>query len=158
MSDSIRITRDPTAPGPIVRGFAANGYRVGEIAYPALLLSPDWHEPWRPPAFDALDVRSVQALIDEAPEFLLLGTGAELRRPPAAFRAAMDAAGLGVEAMDSRAAARTGRAAQRGTQDRRRALPARRLTARRPIGRRPRSGVRPVPPDASGAPPHWPAR
>ena len=52
-------------------------------------------------------MRSVQALIDEAPEFLLLGTGAELRRPPAAFRAAMDAAGLGVEAMDSRAAART---------------------------------------------------
>ena len=106
MSDSIRITRDPTAPGPIVRGFAANGYRVGEIAYPALLLSPDWHEPWSPPVFDALDTASVQALIDEAPEFLLLGTGAELRRPPAAFRAAMEAAGLGVEAMDSRAAAR----------------------------------------------------
>lgn len=106
MSDSIRITRDPTAPGPIVRGFAAAGFRVGEIAYPALLLSPDWHEPWSPPPFDALTPESVAALVDEAPEFLLLGTGATLRRAPAAFVAALEARGLGVEVMDSRAAAR----------------------------------------------------
>ncbi|MET4896563.1 MTH938/NDUFAF3 family protein [Sphingomonadaceae bacterium jetA1] len=106
MSDSIRITRDPTAPGPIVRGFAANGFRVGEVAYPALLLAPDWHEGWTPPAFDAIDMAAVESLIAERPEFLLLGTGATLRHPPARFRAAMDARGLGIEAMDSRAAAR----------------------------------------------------
>ncbi len=107
MSDSIRITRDPTAPGPIVRGFAATGYRVGEIAYPALLLAPDWHEPWSPPPFDALTADAVAALVDEAPEFLLLGTGATLRRAPAAFVAALETRGLGVEVMDSRAAARS---------------------------------------------------
>jgi uncharacterized protein len=106
MSDSIRITRDPTAPGPIVRGIAATGFRVGEIAYPALLLSPDWHEPWSPPPFEALTPESVAALVDGAPEFLLLGTGATLRRAPAAFVAALEARGLGVEVMDSRAAAR----------------------------------------------------
>lgn len=106
MSDSIRITRDPTAPGPIVRGFAATGFRVGEIAYPALILSPDWHEPWSPPPFKLLAPESVAALVDEAPEFLLLGTGANLRRAPAAFVAALEARGLGVEVMDSRAAAR----------------------------------------------------
>lgn len=106
MSDSIRITRDPTAPGPIVRGFAATGFRVGEIAYPALLLAPDWHEPWSPPPFDSLRAEAVGSLVDEAPEFLLLGTGATLRRAPAAFVAALEARGLGVEVMDSRAAAR----------------------------------------------------
>ncbi|WP_230481936.1 Mth938-like domain-containing protein [Sphingomonas sp. Leaf21] len=107
MSDSIRITRDPTAPGPIVRGFAATGYRVGEIAYPALLLSPDWHEPWSPPPFEALTAEAVEPLIAELPEFLLLGTGATLRRAPARFVAALEARGLGVEVMDSRAAARS---------------------------------------------------
>jgi uncharacterized protein len=106
MSDSIRITRDPTAPGPIVRGFAAAGFRVGEIAYPALLLAPDWHEPWSPPPFEALTAEAVAALVDEAPEFLLLGTGATLRRAPAAMVAALEARGVGVEVMDSRAAAR----------------------------------------------------
>ncbi|WP_294234149.1 MTH938/NDUFAF3 family protein [uncultured Sphingomonas sp.] len=106
MSDSIRITREPTAPGPIVRGFAATGYRVGEIAYPALLLAPDWHEPWNPPPFDALNGAAVASLVDENPEFLLLGTGATLRRAPAALVAALEARGLGVEVMDSRAAAR----------------------------------------------------
>lgn len=106
MSDSIRITRDPTAPGPIVRGFAATGFRVGEIAYPALLLAPDWHEPWSPPPFEALTADAVAALVDEAPEFLLLGTGATLRRAPAAMVAALEARGVGVEVMDSRAAAR----------------------------------------------------
>ena len=41
------------------------------------------------------------------PEFLLLGTGAKLVQPPAAFRRAMEEHGIGIEAMDSRAAART---------------------------------------------------
>ena len=44
--------------------------------------------------------------ISPAPEFLLLGTGAALVRPPLAFIAALEARGFGVEAMDSRAAAR----------------------------------------------------
>ena len=39
-------------------------------------------------------------------EFLLLGTGATLQRPPPAFVRAIEAQGIGVEAMDSRAAAR----------------------------------------------------
>jgi len=42
-----------------------------------------------------------------APEFILLGTGPVLQRPPSALIAALEAQGIGVEAMDSRAAART---------------------------------------------------
>lgn len=60
------------------------------------------------PALDALTLESLGDLfdLDPRPEFLLLGTGAGLRQPPRAFVRAVEAAGLGVEAMDSRAAAR----------------------------------------------------
>ncbi len=41
------------------------------------------------------------------PEVILLGPGSALVLPPCAFVAALEAKGIGVEAMDSRAAART---------------------------------------------------
>ena len=64
--------------------------------------------PWAPPALDALDPAALGDLLtrDPAPEFLLLGTGPTLRRPSPAFIAALEAQGIGVEIMDSRAAAR----------------------------------------------------
>ena len=45
-------------------------------------------------------------MIDPPPEFLLLGTGRTLVRPPVALVRGLEARGIGVEAMDSRAAAR----------------------------------------------------
>lgn len=56
-------------------------------------------------ALTADDVAPLLAL-DPPPEFLLIGTGANMARPPRAFVTAMEALGIGVEAMDSRAAAR----------------------------------------------------
>ena len=44
--------------------------------------------------------------LDPRPEFLLLGTGASLRQPPRAFVRDVEATGIGVEVMDSRAAGR----------------------------------------------------
>ncbi len=44
--------------------------------------------------------------LDPLPEFLLLGTGAGLRQPARAFVRELEARGIGVEVMDSRAAAR----------------------------------------------------
>ncbi len=44
--------------------------------------------------------------LDPRPEFLLLGTGSGLRQPPRSFVRDLEARGIGVEAMDSRAAAR----------------------------------------------------
>lgn len=44
--------------------------------------------------------------LDLQPEFLLLGTGAGLLQPPRPFVRELEARGIGVEAMDSRAAAR----------------------------------------------------
>jgi uncharacterized protein len=44
--------------------------------------------------------------LDPAPEFLLLGTGSGLRQPPRSFVRDIKARGIGIEVMDSRAAAR----------------------------------------------------
>ncbi|EPR10792.1 hypothetical protein M527_05400 [Sphingobium indicum IP26] len=64
---------------------------------------------WRDaPAVDALTVAHLGDLFDLEikPEFLLVGTGAGLRQPPRAFVRELEGRGIGVEAMDSRAAAR----------------------------------------------------
>lgn len=102
------LEREPPAGGPIIRGFAGRGFRLGEDeVYPdGLLLTWERATGWTAPPLDALAESDVAALLDPLPEFLLLGTGPTLRRPPPAFVAALEARGLGVEIMDSRAAAR----------------------------------------------------
>lgn len=101
------LERDSPAAGPIVRGFSGRGFRVGETVYPdGLLLTPEAASAWSAPVLEALAEADVAALLDPPPEFLLLGTGDTLRRPSPAFVAALDARGIGVEPMDSRAAAR----------------------------------------------------
>ena len=64
--------------------------------------------PWDAPTLDALSIDAMAQVLDlsPAPEFMLLGTGAALAHPPRAFIQAMEARGIGVEVMDSRAAAR----------------------------------------------------
>jgi len=104
----VKIDRNPVAPGPVISGFARGGFRIDDNIYRALLITPQRADGWTPPALDVLaedDVAPVLAL-DPPPEFLLLGTGDALVRPSPAFIAAVEARGIGVEAMDSRAAAR----------------------------------------------------
>lgn len=104
----MRIDRDPGAEGPLIKGFSGGGFRIDDNVYRALLITPRRADGWSPPPIESLaagDVASLLAL-DPAPEFLLLGTGESLVRPPAAFVRAVEARGLGIEAMDSRAAAR----------------------------------------------------
>lgn len=99
----------PPAAGPVVTGFAGTGYRCEERVFPdGLMLTPETAQPWGAVPLDELTADMVASLIaiEPRPEFLLLGTGAEMRRPPKAFRDELDRQGVGVEAMDSRAAAR----------------------------------------------------
>ena len=60
------------------------------------------------PTIEALTLAALGDLLDGDPRpvFLLLGTGVGLRQPPRAFVRDLEAKGVGVEAMDSRAAAR----------------------------------------------------
>lgn len=104
----MKAERTPAAPGPRVQGFAGRGFRVDGAAYEAVLLTPEAAMKWDAPALDALAAADLAPLltVQPAPEFILLGTGPVLTRPSPALVAALEAQGIGIEAMDSRAAAR----------------------------------------------------
>lgn len=91
-------------------GFSGRGFRVKDDVFPAgLLLSPVRALAWDDAlTVDRLTVADMGDLfdLDPLPEFLLLGTGAALRQPSRSFTCDLEARGIGVEAMDSRAAAR----------------------------------------------------
>ncbi|MBX3561223.1 MAG: hypothetical protein KF780_05360 [Sphingomonas sp.] len=103
-----RFERTPAATGPCVRGFAGKLLRIGDERYAGVLLTPERVLPWSPPPLDALGAADVAPLLALAPppEFLLLGTGPATVFPPRALVLALEVRGIGVEAMDSRAAAR----------------------------------------------------
>ncbi|HEX8225211.1 MAG TPA: Mth938-like domain-containing protein [Allosphingosinicella sp.] len=104
----VRLDRDDDPRGPVVRGFAAGGFVVDGQAYRALQLTPQSAAEWGPPPVAELALSDLQDLLalDPAPEFLLLGTGPRLVHPPRALREALAGLGIGLEVMDSRAAAR----------------------------------------------------
>lgn len=96
----------PTPGGPIVTGLVGTGFRLGETLYPALLMTYEAVASWSPPPVAELDEAALEAILESAPEFVLLGTGRALVRPPAALVKALEARDIGLEPMDSRAAAR----------------------------------------------------
>jgi uncharacterized protein len=98
--------RTAPASGPLVQGFAGRGFRIDGAAYEGVLLTPERATAWEAPAIADLVPADVAPALSADPEFLLLGTGAAQGFPPRAFVAALEARGIGVEAMDSRAAAR----------------------------------------------------
>ncbi len=104
----MKLTREGGGDGPLIQGFARGGFRVDDNVYTALLITPLRADGWTPPPIDTLDEAALAPLIglDLLPEFILLGTGPLLVRPPRALVAALDVRGIGIEAMDSRAAAR----------------------------------------------------
>ena len=104
----MRLTPDVGGRGPLISGFSGGGFRVDDNVYLALAITPERADSWSPPPIDALDeVALAPALaLEPPPEFILIGTGATMRRPPAALVAALEVRGIGIEAMDSRAAAR----------------------------------------------------
>jgi uncharacterized protein len=98
-----------SAEGPVVSGFSGRGFRVDENVYEGLLITPERADGWSPPPIAELSEADLAPVLDALkpqPEFLLLGTGATLVRPPLALVKALGARGIGVETMDSRAAAR----------------------------------------------------
>ena len=104
-----RFDRDAPASGPLIQGYRDGGFSVDGEIHPAVLLTPQWARTWSPPPLAELDIEAVEQVLalDPAPEFLILGTGATMAFPPRTLVRALEARGIGVEAMDSRAAART---------------------------------------------------
>ena len=105
-----RIGEDPPPPGPIVTAFAAGGgFSVQGEVFAGLFLTPERAFAWDPPALPALAIGDLEPLLalDRPPEFILLGTGTGTSFPPRALVRALEERGIGLEVMDSRAAART---------------------------------------------------
>ena len=104
-----RWDRDAAARGPIVRGFTDRGFSLDAGIFEALLLTPERADGWTPPPLAELGVEHLEPLLslDPQPEFLIIGTGPSMGFPPRALVRALEERGIGVEAMDSRAAART---------------------------------------------------
>jgi uncharacterized protein len=96
------------AEGPLISGFSGRGFRVDDNVYEGLLITPERADAWTPPPVGELTEADLAPLLalDPVPEFLLLGTGSTLVRPPPSLPAALGARGVGLEVMDSRAAAR----------------------------------------------------
>ncbi|NVD27270.1 hypothetical protein HUO14_05065 [Parasphingorhabdus flavimaris] len=94
----------------MVTGFTAQGYKIGDQRFEqGLLISPEQVLDWSGSSLDQMNLGEILSRLNlsPVPEFLLLGSGASMQQPPAAFRREVEAAGMGLEVMDSRAAART---------------------------------------------------
>jgi uncharacterized protein len=104
-----RLDRDATVRGPVVQGFTGGGFSVDGGVYEALLLTPERAEGWDAPPLGELSVEHLAPLLalEPSPEFILLGTGAATVFPPRTLVTALEGRGIGIEPMDSRAAART---------------------------------------------------
>jgi uncharacterized protein len=96
----------------IIEGYGKGGFRIGGVVHAgSLLVFPDRSETWEATEFEAVTVEALARVIEVgrsgAVELLLLGCGPRLVPVPAAIRAALREAGIGVEPMDTGAACRT---------------------------------------------------
>jgi len=99
----IRMTEITYGSALAIEGYGPGFFRVGRHVLRGACLVTPWNAgPWGGLGdWDA--PLSLQGKID----VLIVGTGAEIAHLPADFRAAFDGVGIGVEAMNSPAAART---------------------------------------------------
>ena len=87
--------------GPRLTGFRGAALLIDGVAHDgAVIVTPIDVRRW-----DGVDLAAAADLAPP-PEFILFGSGAALARPDPAVVAALEARGIGVEAMDTRAAAR----------------------------------------------------
>ena len=99
----MKLSREQRAVGPVVTGFAGQGFRIdGAATAGGILLTPEWWRDWD----GVLSETALEPLAVLGPEFILIGTGPSLVRPAPGLVRTLEARGIGIEAMDSRAAAR----------------------------------------------------
>lgn len=94
----------------VIEAYGNGGFRFGGMSHRgSILCLPTGIWEWYVARADALDAHSLEdvvALRDQISLFFL-GTGASLVRPSRDIRAALEEAGVALEAMDTGAAART---------------------------------------------------
>ncbi|MBE5315307.1 MAG: hypothetical protein H4O13_07890 [Xanthomonadales bacterium] len=92
-----------------IRWVSAEAIRIDDAEFSrSLLLLPDQvHRDLDVQSLDAIDEALVKRILDLAPQVLILGTGQRQVFPPPRLMAAFLSRGVGIEAMDNAAAART---------------------------------------------------
>lgn len=109
---SIALHRDEAGSGPIVTRIQGGGFRTQDHYFAdGAMLTPRRAETWAgspdPAALTRAALDPLLAIWGEGqPEFIVIGTGSTQVFPPASLRRALEGEGIGVEIMDSRAAAR----------------------------------------------------
>jgi len=105
----MKFTLDRPGTTHVVRAYAPGAIRIGEREFTSsvIVTATTLVEPWRPRCIAELEPADLEAAIALDPEVLLVGTGPRQVFPPAAVFAALHAARIGFEIMDTGAACRT---------------------------------------------------
>jgi uncharacterized protein len=105
----MKISLDLPATAHLVRAYAPGALRIGERTYDRSLIvtATAIIEDWRPARIEDLVPGDLEALLELRPEVLLIGSGARQKFPERSALAALYAARLGFEVMDTGAACRT---------------------------------------------------
>jgi uncharacterized protein len=99
----LRLTEISYGSAQPIEGYGPGFFRIGShVLRGAALITPWDAGPW-----GGLEDMAAPLSLEGRIDVLLLGMGAEIAHPPAAFREALEAAGIGVEVMNSPAACRT---------------------------------------------------
>lgn len=94
------VTFDDATP---IDSYGPGFFRIGgQVMFGAVVVTADAARSWG----GMEDLDTVRALIGTV-DFVLLGTGRRMVQPPAALRALLEEAGIGIELMSSDSAART---------------------------------------------------
>lgn len=94
----------------IVKGYGDGGFTIAGVRWEgSVLVLPDRTQPWAPAELAQVGEESFAPLLTlaEKPRILLLGCGLRMAPVPATLRAALRAAGITLEPMDTGGACRT---------------------------------------------------
>lgn len=109
--ESYEMKHDAYYPEPLeLEAYGNGGFRFGDMSHVgSLLILQSGIYGWDVTEFDDVHPNVFQAVFHEAEahEFLIFGTGDEQRFPSKELRSSFQSAGLGLEVMDTGAAART---------------------------------------------------
>jgi uncharacterized protein len=94
----------------LIKGYGDGGFTVAGTRWEgSVLVLPDLTRPWAPKAFSEVTEESLAPLLAmaERPRLLLLGCGKRMVVPSPGLKAALRAAGITLETMDTGGACRT---------------------------------------------------
>jgi len=105
----MKFVQDSAVGQFVIRSYEPGRLIINDMVYEqSIVVMPDRIiDDWQPQSFDQLEIAYFQELAGFQAEILLLGTGATLRFPSAAFTGPLIEKGIGVEIMDTAAACRT---------------------------------------------------